>query len=435
MRSDCTLPRSTSKGLLTVALGAALAACAPELPDPGVDTREPVESGEEAVGNGSVDHAAKYACSTATVKGLSLQIIAESSCIDPDAFTAVPSRPNLRVEGDHVFLYLERPARDRLVAALDANPQKTMTVNSALRTVAQQYLLKRWDIAGRCGISVAASPGLSNHQTGLALDIEEYSGWKGSLSARGFAWFGNSDRWHFDYVGQGAIDHRGLDVLAFQRLWNRNNPNDRITEDGDYGPGTESRLKKSPAKGFPIGASCAAPTDASPSCNAVFVDICATPHRADIEWLAAEDITQGCNPTAKLYCPDRKLTRGELASLLTKSLGLSTGPDAFSDDDGHPHEAAINAIAAAGISAGCGAGRFCPDRVVVRAELAAMFTVAFQLPPGPEAFDDDDGSLHEAAINAVAAAGITSGCAPKQFCPNVAVQRDQVASMLRRALE
>ena len=47
---------------------------------------------------------------------------------------------------------------------------------------------------------------------------------------------------HFDHLG--SPDIRGRDVLAFQRLWNRNNPNDQIAEDGDYGPATESRLGK-----------------------------------------------------------------------------------------------------------------------------------------------------------------------------------------------
>lgn len=45
-------------------------------------------------------------------------------------------------------------------------------------------------------------------------------------------------------------DIRTLSVKAFQRLWNRFNPKDKIAEDGEYGPLTESKLKKSPAKGF-----------------------------------------------------------------------------------------------------------------------------------------------------------------------------------------
>jgi len=59
-------------------------------------------------------------------------------------------------------------------------------------------------------------------------------------------------------------------VLAFQKLWNRNNPGDKIGEDGAYGPQTEARLKKSPATGFATGASC---TTSSHASNAVVASV------------------------------------------------------------------------------------------------------------------------------------------------------------------
>lgn len=72
----------------------------------------------------------------------------------------------------------------------------------------------------------------------------------------------SNDPVHFDHTA--SPDGRGQDVLAFQRLWNRNNPADHIAEDGDYGPQTEARLRKSPATGFPIGATCVS-SNAAPS--------------------------------------------------------------------------------------------------------------------------------------------------------------------------
>jgi hypothetical protein len=60
---------------------------------------------------------------------------------------------------------------------------------------------------------------------------------------------------HFDHLA--SPDIRGADVLAFQRLWNRNAPDDPITEDGSYGPMTEARVMRAPAEGFGIGALCA----------------------------------------------------------------------------------------------------------------------------------------------------------------------------------
>ena len=48
-------------------------------------------------------------------------------------------------------------------------------------------------------------------------------------------------------------------------------------------------------------------------------------------------------------------------------------------------------------------------------------------------FSDDTGSVHEVSINAVAAAGVTLGCGDGLFCPAGAVSRDQMASFLARA--
>lgn len=414
--------------LLAVAPLAASCAAAPEPGDEIEDEVADVERGD-GVSAGTVLDASKASCTTASVKGLSAQIIAEANCEDPDAFTEIPALPNLQA-GSAVFLNLEKPARDSLVAALKAYPGTTMTVNSALRTVAQQYLLYRWYQTGSCGISLAAKPGNSNHETGLALDVDNYSTWKGKLSGYGFSWLGGNDPVHFDYTGAGAEDLRGADIQAFQRLWNRNHPEDPISEDGAWGPATEARMKAAPAAGFAKGPSCA--------CDAVFTDICGSPFRADIEWLAKEGLTSGCDPTKKLYCPDAAVSRGQMAAFLTAALKLPAGPDAFTDDDGSPYEAAIDSVAAAGISSGCAKDppRYCPDDGVTRGQMAVFLANALGLPDGPDAFVDDDGSPYEEAINAIAAAGITSGCDAKQklYCPAQGVSRGQMAAFLHKAL-
>jgi hypothetical protein len=220
-----------------------------------IESPEPTDSTEESATGASVVDAAAASCSTGSVKGLSKQIIAEARCMNADAYVAISDLGNVSWS-TIVFPYLEKPARDKLVSALKANPGKTMTINSALRTVAQQYVLYRWYQTGRCGISLAAKPGSSNHETGLALDVSQYSTWKPILTNYGFKWLGSGDPVHFDYVGSGAVSHKGLDVKAFQRLWNRNHPNDKIDTDGVWGPQTEARMKKAPAGGFATGATC-----------------------------------------------------------------------------------------------------------------------------------------------------------------------------------
>lgn len=214
---------------------------------------EPVgETSEALTVEGAVTAAS---CGTAVVNGLSLQIIAEGNCITPGAYASVPARANLSI-GSGVYLKLETPAKNALVAALDASPSTTMTVNSMLRTVAQQYLLYRWWQQGKCGIQAAATPGNSNHETGLALDVGNYSTWTSKLQARGFSWAGSSDLVHFDYTGSGAVSYKGLDVKAFQRLWNRNHSSDPIGVDGIWGPQTQARMQQSPTTGFATGAAC-----------------------------------------------------------------------------------------------------------------------------------------------------------------------------------
>lgn len=203
----------------------------------------------------TVAQAAAESCSTASVDGLSRQIIEQARCIKPNAFVPLPSRPNLVLK-EHVFPYLELEARNHLVKALDANTKGKMTVNSVLRTVAQQYLVWRWSSNKRCGVQLATPPGESNHEIGVALDIAEAGSWRPALEAQDFKWLGTSDRVHFDYKGNDNPPRTATDVLAFQTLWNRNHPADKIAATGKYNPETEQRLKKAPPDGFPLGSNC-----------------------------------------------------------------------------------------------------------------------------------------------------------------------------------
>jgi hypothetical protein len=145
-----------------------------------------------------------------------------------------------------------------LLKVLDKNRDKTLKIHSALRTVAQQYLVWRWAGTKRCGVQMATAPGESNHETGRALDIANQAQWRGALEAQEFRWLGSSDAVHFDFKTNRALS-RAPDILAFQKLWNRNHPDDRILESGSYDANTEQRLKKSPPGGFKLGPTCGKP--------------------------------------------------------------------------------------------------------------------------------------------------------------------------------
>jgi hypothetical protein len=196
-------------------------------------------------------------CSTTSVKGLATQLIEEIQCLRPGTLASIETDPGFSL-GSAVFPWLQTPAR---LALLEAQKQRgaTMTINSALRTLPQQYLLYRWYKTGKCNIGLAAAPGNSNHESALAVDIDDNAAWREAMAAHDLVWLGAGDPVHFDYKGEGVVEIGGVSVLAFQRLWNRNHPEDLIEEDSDYGPATEGRLAQSPVGGFAKGADCAAP--------------------------------------------------------------------------------------------------------------------------------------------------------------------------------
>lgn len=166
-------------------------------------------------------------------------------------------------------------------------------------------------------------------------------------------------------------------------------------------------------------------------------------HEGGIEAIAAEQITVGCNPPFNdRFCPDRVLTRAEMAAMIARALSLpASDTDHFVDDNGHVLEGAVDRLAEAGITVGCNPpanDRFCPDRDLTRAEAAGFLARALSLPDSSDdAFADDDGHVLEGAIDRIAAAGITVGCNPPantDFCPERILTRAEMATMLTRAL-
>lgn len=114
----------------------------------------------------------------------------------------------------------------------------------------------------------------------------------------------------------------------------------------------------------------------------------------------------------------------------------------FVDDDLTIHQGSIEAIAAAGITLGCNPPRntwFCPDDSVTRGQMAAFLVRALGLPAAEAAgFADTGDSVFAADIDRIAHAGITRGCNPPDntlYCPNSAVTRGQMAAFLARALD
>lgn len=169
-----------------------------------------------------------------------------------------------------------------------------------------------------------------------------------------------------------------------------------------------------------------------------FSDDNGSAHQANIEAIAAAGITVGCDTGDDLYCPKDEITRAQFATFLDRALDLPvTSNDFFDDDNGNIHEAAINNVAAADITSGCATDSYCPHDALTRAQMATLLVRSLNdlVPATDDYFDDDDGTTHEANINIVAENGITMGCESGLYCPRDPVLRDQMASFLVRALD
>ena len=113
-----------------------------------------------------------------------------------------------------------------------------------------------------------------------------------------------------------------------------------------------------------------------------FADDDGTLFEDDINALTAVGIGFGCSDVD--YCSDVPLLREELAELFVRTFGYDN-PDAvdfFVDDDGNRFEESINKLANYGITLGCNPPdntNFCPERSLTRAEMASFFVRALEL--------------------------------------------------------
>lgn len=166
-----------------------------------------------------------------------------------------------------------------------------------------------------------------------------------------------------------------------------------------------------------------------------FTDIAGSQFVGDIDWAYNNDITRGCTTTK--FCPDSVVTRDQMASFLDRMFGFpATTQDFFADDVGNLHEGAINRLAAAGVTGGCATGKYCPKANVTREQMASFIARAAKLGVGAgrNYFYDDNGRPHEPNIDMLAAAGIGSGCGTYRFCPAASVTRGQMTAFLHRII-
>lgn len=167
-------------------------------------------------------------------------------------------------------------------------------------------------------------------------------------------------------------------------------------------------------------------------------------HGRAIDCIAWKGITVGTSPST--FSPGRVTTRAQMASFVARTIreagvNLPAGRNKFTDDEGSVHQDAINQLAAAGIVVGKTSRRFDPDAPVRRDQMASMMIQTYgfirdeQVAPGRDYFVDDNGNVHEENINAAAELGLTFGRGANRYAPASGTRRDQMAAFLARLLE
>jgi hypothetical protein len=168
-------------------------------------------------------------------------------------------------------------------------------------------------------------------------------------------------------------------------------------------------------------------------------------HGPAIICLAGLEVVSGL--AGGMFGPSQGVTRGQLASFAARLLRVAgvdvpaTGATPFTDIAGSVHADAIGAMFQLGVIRGTTATTFGPDVPVTREQIATILATSYgvatgaNLASGPDAFGDDNGSVHEPNINRVAAAGIAKGTGPGTFDPHGGATRGQVATFLARLLD
>ena len=174
-----------------------------------------------------------------------------------------------------------------------------------------------------------------------------------------------------------------------------------------------------------------------------FVDVPPTNvHEPAVDCAVWRELVSGTGPGT--YAPDAPVTRGQMATFAVRLIELNVGlsgaaPDAFDDDDDSVHETAINKLAGAGLIAGTGPREYSPTAPVSRSQVATYLVRVYErlrsveLPAARDHFVDDDESVHERSIDRAASMRLLSGVSPTAYEPDAPVRRDQMARFLTAA--
>ena len=171
--------------------------------------------------------------------------------------------------------------------------------------------------------------------------------------------------------------------------------------------------------------------------SVTFADIAGHPHEENIRRLRAAGVTNGYSDNT--YRPQENVTRAQMATFIRRAAKLPPGgsPGFHDVASSHPHYAGIAAVAAAGIAEGRADGNFRPSNDVTRGQMASFLSRALELSPLDNLSFSDVGRDHPhyGTIEALAEEGVTLGRGDGTYRPDHNVTRGQMASFLVRAFD
>lgn len=185
---------------------------------------------------------------------------------------------------------------------------------------------------------------------------------------------------------------------------------------------------------------CPDPTRLPPT---PFEDLVSTAHRSAVICASWYGIVNGT--AADSFSPRRAVRRGQMAAMLARLVIAaevplpSEPPQPFVDVDDSVHRDAIAQVAALGLVEGRADGRFRPEATLSRGQVATLLVrtaavFGIEAVDVADAFADDDGSIHETAINEAVALRLVRGLPDSRFEPEAMVLREHAASFLARLI-
>jgi hypothetical protein len=180
--------------------------------------------------------------------------------------------------------------------------------------------------------------------------------------------------------------------------------------------------------------------------TSTYSDVPSTSTYADfVNTVRSWQVATGCSTAA--YCPTDLVKRGEVASLIIRSMFgdtfTYTQTPYFTDVPANsPYFPFVQKLRDLGMTTGCGAGSFCPNDpisrqdaaiLIVRGKFKAVFGDQFTYPSTPVFTDVPLTSTAFPFIQKMSDLGITGGCGTGSFCPAGLLTRQETAVLITRA--